>query len=231
MIISSPLPDDVWKLQKECPSPWHLGQGSNSLSLITTSSPQTNLLRNTWGFQTSMSKHASSMKTHKYLSWPLSGSLQYLCLLLFFLWKKPPDQMSKKDQPQGLEQTEQVGTTPSLPLTAEGWNTGVELSVRICLCWPSALTKGFLVPGWLWAGEVETVVRYLQNSVLWAYFSWEKDNCLMGTTIASQVRDDIGQGAFKEMITSLLHNHQELQNYSNLFLYSLSKVIWRKLFL
>ena len=53
----------------------------------------------------------------------------------------------------------------------------------------------------------------------------------MGTTIASQVRDDIGQGAFKEMITSLLHNHQELQNYSNLFLNSLSKVIWRKLFL
>lgn len=53
----------------------------------------------------------------------------------------------------------------------------------------------------------------------------------MGTTIASQIRDDREQGAFKEMITSLLHNHQELQNYSNLFLYSLPKVIWKKFFM
>ena len=171
MIISSPLPDDVWNLQKECPSQWHLGQGSNSLSLIMTSSPQTHLLRNTRGFQTSMSKHASFTKTHKYLPWLLSGLLSTVPLPLALLPMEKTSRPNVQERSAIRPRTDRAGRNyPFPPINCRSWNAGVELSVRLCLCWPSALTKGFLAPGWLWAGEVETVVRYLQNSVLWAYF-------------------------------------------------------------
>lgn len=95
MTFSSLFLANVGDLQKKCPSQRHLGRGSHSFSLIMTSSPQTCLSRSPRGFQTSVSKHASSKKTHRCCSKPFSGPLSMVPLPLAL----PPKEILSDPRP------------------------------------------------------------------------------------------------------------------------------------
>lgn len=81
--------------------------------LIMTSSPQTHLLRNTRGFQTSMSK--SSTKTHKYLSWLLSGLLSTVPLPFAFLPMEKTSRPNVQERSAIRSGTDRAGGNYPLP--------------------------------------------------------------------------------------------------------------------
>lgn len=119
-----------------------------------------------------------------------------------------------------------IGRAGGSPLVScRKWGGRARITIRTYLHWPSAPTKGFLVFGWPWAGEVETIATYFKT-LSSAYFPWEKATCLMGTPVTSPTR---GQGGLQrdDHISSPQSSRNHYRIMAAFYMYSPATVIWR----